>query len=307
MRVTDSFRYRTVKLNLNNSRERMTDLQEQLATGKRINRPSDDPESMSSALRLRTILESNQQYEENIRDGIMQLTAQEEAVNQVYDVLLELKEITIEGASDSITVRESLAQQVELIMDNLLEIANTKFNGKYIFAGTETLTKPFAENQNVINFNLDGSVVDYRGNTGDWNRQINENTKVPVNLNGKEVFDQSASGGINIFQMVYDLKKNLENDDTQNIINRIEDVDTAIEQILTGYLKIGTRKQLILFNEDRFTGQNIQVRAAMSNLEDTNYGEAFIDFKAEENALNSALSAGARVISPSLLDFLGGI
>jgi len=283
----------------------MTDLQEQLATGKRINHPSDDPEAMSIALKLRTTLESNAQYEENIRDSNTQLTAQEEALNQVYSILLDLKELTVEGASDSTTIRSSLAQQAALIMDNLLEIANTKYNGKYIFGGTETLTKPFVLNENVVNFDLDAPVVNYYGNTGNWMRKINENTEIPVNLSGMEIFDQSGGEGVNIFQMIYDLKKNLTEEDTPEIRNRIADVDAAIEQTLKAFLKIGTRKQLVIFNEERFMTQNIQIKSAMSNLEDTDYGEAFVTFKAEENALNSALSAGARVISPSLLDFLG--
>lgn len=307
MRITDSFRFRVVTENLNSSRERMTDLQEQLATGKRINRPSDDPEAISNTMKLRAILETNFQFQENIQDGVTQLTAQEEALNQVYEILAQVKEITLEGASDSITVRSSLAQQLGLILDNILEIANTKFNGKYIFGGTETLNKPFMLNENVVRFDLDEPVVDYRGNLGKWNRQINENTTVEVNLNGKEVFDQAAGDGVDIFQLIFDLKKLMVQEDTQGINAKIEDVDKGIEQVLKAFLKIGTRKQLVLFNEDRFTSQNIQVRATMSNLEDTDFGEAFIAFKAEENALNSALSAGARVVSPSLLDFLGAV
>jgi len=307
MRITDSFRFRTVKDNLNASRERLTDLQEQLATGKRLNRPSDDPESMANAMRLRSILESNFQFQDNIGDGLTQLTAQEEALNQIYNILVEVKEITIEGASDSITVRSSLAQQLNLILDNMVEISNTSFNNKFIFGGTETLSRPFELNVNVANGLSNEQLVNYRGNTGDIKRQINEQTTIVVNLNGQEVFNQSASGGEDIFQMIFDIKGFLEADDTQGINGKIDNVNNAIEQTLQNFLKIGTRKQLITFNDDRFITQNIQVRDALSQLEDTDFGEAFINFKSEENALNSALSAGARVVAPSLLDFLGVI
>ncbi len=305
MRITDSFRFRTVTENLNNSRERLTDLQEQLATGKRLNRPSDDPESMANAMKLRTILESNFQFQDNIGDGLTQLTAQEEALNQIYDILVGVKEIAIEGASDSITVRSSLAQQLDLVLDNLNEIANSKFNNKYLFGGTETQSAPFELNQNVINGLSSEPVSSYRGNNGKINRQINDQTTVEVNLTGKEIFNQSTSGGEDIFQLIFDLKGFLETDDTSGINGKIENVNGAIEQTLQNFLKIGTRKQLITFNDDRFISQNIQVQSALSSLEDTDFGEAFIAFKAEENALNSALSAGARVVSPSLIDFLG--
>lgn len=305
MRITDTFRFRTVVSNLNRSRERLNDLQEQLASGKRINRPSDDPEAMSNAMKLRSILESNFQFQDNIKDSITQLSVQEEALNQVYDVLLQVKELTLEGASDTITVRSSIAEQLQFTLDNLLEIANSKFNGKYLFGGTETLSKPFTLNENVLRFGLDDQVVEYRGNNGNINRKINEQTTIAVNVTGLEVFDQSAGDGVDIFQMIFDLKKFMEQDDTAAINGKIEDVSTSIEQVLKSFLKIGTRKQLVLFNDDRFISQNIEVRATLSNLEDTDFATTFVNFKAEENALNSALSAGARVISPSLLDFLG--
>lgn len=307
MRVTDQFRFRTVIRNLNSGRERTTNLQEQLATGKRINRPSDDPVSMSKAMKLRTVLENNEQYQTNIQDALTQLTAQEEALNSVQDALLRIKEIAIEGASDSITIRKSLAQEVEQIFDALLETANTKFNGKYIFGGTETLTQPFQKNVNVLNFGAEGNPADYYGNFDKIERQINERTRIEVTLNGYEVFEQTGPDSVNIFKLLNDLKIDLENEDSTAINGAIQNVDTALEQNLENFLKVGTRKQVIFFNDDRFNSQNTQIRAAMSNLEDTDFGEAFVTFKAEENALNSALSAGARVVSPSLIDFLGAV
>ncbi len=297
--------FNTITENFNKSRERLTDLQEQLSTGKRLSRPSDDLGSMANAMRLRTILESNIQFQNNIGDGLTQLTAQEEALNQIYDILVGVKEIAIEGASDSITIRDSLAQQLDLMLDNLAEIANSKFNNKYLFGGTETQSAPFALNQNVINGLSSEPVSSYRGNNGKINRQINDQTTVEVNLTGKEIFDQPTSGVEDIFQLIFDLKGFLETDDTSGINGKIENVNGAIEQTLQNFLKIGTRKQLITFNDDRYISQNIQVQSALSSLEDTDFGEAFIAFKAEENALNSALSAGARVVSPSLIDFLG--
>ncbi|MFC1556301.1 flagellar hook-associated protein FlgL [candidate division KSB1 bacterium] len=305
MRVTDSFRYRTVSRNLNSSRERMTDLQEQLSTGKRINRPSDDPVNISKSMKLRTVLESNFQFQDNISDAVTQLTVQEESLNQIHDILLEMKELVTAGASDSIVVKKSIAEQVEQMMQNMLEVANTKFNGRYIFGGTETQNQPFVFNTNVINFGVDGDVVDYYGDLGRVKRQVNETTQVDVNLNGMQVFNQAGGEGIDLFQMMYDTKEALLDDDTDGVRDKMEDVETALEQTLNNFLKIGTRRQLVQFNEDRYLTQNTQIRATMSSLEDTDYGQAFVAFKAEENALNSALSAGARVVSPSLLDFIG--
>jgi flagellar hook-associated protein 3 FlgL len=85
MRVTDSYRIRTVIENLNASRDRMNTLQQQLATAKKINIPSDDPTGTTKAMRLKTVLEGNQQYDKNIDDGLGFLTATEDALNDYYE------------------------------------------------------------------------------------------------------------------------------------------------------------------------------------------------------------------------------
>ncbi len=143
MRVTDSFRSRTIIEQLNIGRERLTGIQEKLATGKRINRPSDDPLGAAQSLKLRSLLESNIQFQDNISDTISFLSITESALDDVHRILLDAKDLTLRGANDATTDRGDLAANIDLVIDNLLEAANTKFQGKYIFGGTKTLTKPY--------------------------------------------------------------------------------------------------------------------------------------------------------------------
>jgi len=308
MRITDSYRIRTVIENLNASRERMNILQEQLASAKRINRPSDDPTGATMAMKLRTVLEGNVQYDKNIEDALGFLSATENTLNDVYEILLSVKDIALKGANDATTDREDLADQLDLILRNLLEIANTKYRGKYIFGGTETLSMPFTLDENVMNHDLEMQVAMYRGDSKTFKRQINEHTALDLNIPGSKVFDMSAEGGVNIFQEIYELRNNFKQNpmkiDRTKMDQSLDNLDEALDQLLNAFLSVGTRKQISYFNKDRFELQNITLKERLSNTEDTDFGNAFIQFKAEENALNSALSAGARVISPSLLDFL---
>lgn len=308
MRITDTYRIRTVIDNLNASRDRMNTLQQQLATAKKINLPSDDPIGTTKAMRLRTVLESNQQYDKNIGDGLGFLTATEDALNDFYEILLYVKDLALKGANDTTSDREDLAKELDLILKNLLEVANTKFRGKYLFGGTETKSQPFTLDENVLNQNLDLEVSSYRGNSNTYKRQINEHTAIDINLPGSKVFDMSSEGGINIFQEIYDLRNNFKNNplklDREKMDQSLDNFDKSIDQLLNAFLNVGTRKQISTFNQTRFEYQNITLKERLSNIEDTDFGAAFVQFKSEENALNSALSAGARVISPSLLDFL---
>lgn len=308
MRVTDSYRVRTVINNLNLSRDRMNTLQEQLASAKRVNRPSDDPIAATRSMRLRSTLEGNEQYDKNIEDGLGFLSATEAALNDAYNLLLDVKDIALRGANDATSDREDLANNLDLILENMLEIGNTKFRGKYLFGGTETLSMPFTLNQNVLNNDLDEEIVTYRGNTDTFQRQINEHTTLDTNVPGSEVFDMTQGSGVSIFQEIYNLrnvfKENPLKINRDDMDNSLDNLNTALDQLLNAFLEVGTRSQMSTFNQERFELQNISVREQLSKNEDTDFGSAYIQFKAEENALNSALSAGARVISPSLLDFL---
>ena len=308
MRITDSYRIRTVIENLNASRERMNILQEQLASAKRINRPSDDPTGSTIAMKLRSALEGNIQYDKNIEDALGFLSATENTLNDVYEIILSVKDIALEGANDATTDREDLATQLDLILRNLLEIANTKYRGKYIFGGTKTLSMPFTLDENVINRDLEMQVATYRGDSKTFKRQINEHTALDLNIPGSKIFDMSIEGGVNIFQEIYELRNNFKNSpmkiDRTEMDQSLNNLDEALDQLLDAFVNVGTRKQILFFNKDRFELQNITLKERLSHTEDTDFGSAFIQFKAEENALNSALSAGARVISPSLLDFL---
>ena len=304
MRVTDSFRTRSIIDNLNFSRERLTELQEQLASGKRVSRPSDDPLAVTRGIRLRTNLESNIQYGSNIDDSLSFLTTTETALNDAYQVMLDVRDLTLRGANDATSPREDIADQLELVLQNLLEISNTKFRGKFIFSGTETLALPFNLDENVFNGNTTGDIVNFRGNAKTYQRQLNENTIIDLNIPGNEVFDNTAKGGVSLFKIIWDLRADLKANDTEAIRANLDDVDLGMDQILKAQLSVGVRAQLAQFNEDRFTSQEILLKERLSQEEDTDFGSAFIQFKAEENALNSALSAGAKVISPSLLDYL---
>ncbi|MFC1558293.1 flagellar hook-associated protein FlgL [candidate division KSB1 bacterium] len=308
MRVTDSYRVRTVIGNLNMSRDRLNVLQQQLASAKRINRPSDDPIGATRSMRLRSTLESNQQYDTNIEDALGYLSATEAAMNDSYNLLLEVRDLALKGSNDATSDREDLANNLDLILENMVEIGNTKFKGKYLFGGTETLSNPFSLDQNVLNQDLDSDIVVYYGNSDVYKRQINEHTAIDLNIPGNGVFDMTDTNGVSIFQEIYNLrnvfKENPLKINRDDMDESMDNITTAMDQLLNAFLEVGTKKQMAVFNQERFELQNISVREQLSKNEDTDFGTAYVQFKAEENALNSALSAGARVISPSLLDFL---
>ena len=151
MRVTGKMIRQKILNNTNMAMERLQFAQTQMATGKRILKPSDDPLSLSKAIRARAILTDNRQFLRNIEDALSWLTNTEPEVDAMVTVITELKEIAIEGASDTKSAgqRQVLAGQVEALMERLVGLANTRHGGKYVFAGTYTTTPPYSTNHAI--------------------------------------------------------------------------------------------------------------------------------------------------------------
>ena len=151
MRVTGKMVRQKILSNTNTAIERLQFAQTQMATGKRILKPSDDPLSLSKAIRTKALLTDARQYLRNIEDALSWLENTEPEVEAMVTVVTELKEIAIEGASDTKSAgqRQVLAYQVEDLIERLVALANTNFGGKYVFGGTYTTTPPYSTTSTV--------------------------------------------------------------------------------------------------------------------------------------------------------------
>jgi flagellar hook-associated protein 3 FlgL len=145
MRVTGKMIRDKVLYNVNLAQERLQLGQTQMATGKRILKPSDDPLGLSKSLGFRALRKDNEQFQRNIGDALAWIDNTEPEVEAMVEILAELKEIAVEGASDtkSAAERSVLAGQVEGLIERLVELANSTYGGRYVFAGTYTTTKPY--------------------------------------------------------------------------------------------------------------------------------------------------------------------
>jgi flagellar hook-associated protein 3 FlgL len=151
MRVTGKMIRERILSNTNTAMERLQFAQTQLATGKRILKPSDDPLSLARSVRARAIRTDDQRFMRNIEDALSWLENTEPVVDDMVEALTQLKEIAVEGASDtkSAAERQALAAQVEDLLERMVGLADTRFAGKYVFAGTHTTTLPYVAERSV--------------------------------------------------------------------------------------------------------------------------------------------------------------
>lgn len=179
MRVTDKMAYNQVTQNLQKNRSEMGNLQNQAATQKRINKPSDDPIAAARVLSSRTDEKMAKQFLKNIDIARSFLEASDQSLNELTENLMRAKELVLQSANDAgggEETRRITAQEVEQIHNQAISIANRKLGERYIFGGFRTTKAPFDVAGNYV------------GDDGDIRIQINKGTFVPMNVTGGKIF-----------------------------------------------------------------------------------------------------------------------
>ncbi|MCK8816032.1 flagellar hook-associated protein FlgL [Natroniella sulfidigena] len=147
MRVTNQMMSKNLLNNLNNNMRQMDKYNNQLSTGKKFSLPGDDPVGVVRSMDLKSAIKRNEQYVRNIDQAINWVETTDEALDSANGIINRVREQALYGANGSLsdTDRNAVADEVEQLREGLIEIANTNHNGRYLFAGQQTLTKPFPE------------------------------------------------------------------------------------------------------------------------------------------------------------------
>jgi flagellar hook-associated protein 3 FlgL len=186
MRIADKMAFTQVTKNLTKTRNDMAELQNQAATQKRINKPSDDPLSAARVLAARSEESSNRQFIKNINNGRAFLEFTDQSLSEMSDLLVRAKELAVGLASDASGNAQSrtvTASEVEQLYNQSIQIGNRKLGERYIFAGYRTETKPF------------NNLGDYFGDDGDLKVQIQKDAFIAMNVPGNKVFLGRGLGG----------------------------------------------------------------------------------------------------------------
>jgi flagellar hook-associated protein 3 FlgL len=282
--------------------ERQRELNEtelQVASGKRILRPSDDP---AATVRLLDLKESEQrldQFQRNADMAMAKLHQEETALMGIENLLQRVRELAVRANNDTLSAedRRAVATEVRQHMDSFLQLANTQdSNGEYIFAGFRSQTRPLTH---------DGAGgFGYAGDSGQRMVQIGDSREVAVNDPGSIFMQFAAAGGgtTSVGQVLYDLAVNLEAGNGDG--DAITDIDTAFTGLFNTRAKIGARMNAIDDQKASNEAFGVAVADVRSSLEDLDYAEAISRFNQQLTALQASQKAFIRVQGLSLFNFL---
>ncbi|PCJ66204.1 MAG: flagellar hook-associated protein 3 [Candidatus Hydrogenedentota bacterium] len=299
MRITQGFMVDRTLNSLNRQLNELAILQEQLATGQRVNRPSDDPLDARRAISIRTSIRQNEQFVANIQDVSPHLRATESAVNSVQSILQRVLELTVQAANETVNLEQT--QQIALEIDELLEQivleSNQETNDRAIFGGTRTSTDPFIATR--VGDTI--TSVAYVGNNGDIEIPFSKAGRATINVPGDEVF----LGDIDIFQLLIDIRDDMNVGDQNSLSQvRLAEINTGLNQMLNNLAKVGTFQNRLERVGDSAEDLILEFQAQLSDKIDADFAETITRFNVQQNSFQAALNASARVIQVSLLDFI---
>lgn len=295
MRVTSMMQGTQLLRNIRNNNSGITDLQNKLATGQRIHRPGDDPIGIGYLMRYNSELNRNEQFLENARTAMAYLDVMDSLMQQISDVLYRAQRLAQQGGTGTTTedARLHIAAEVKHLKEQLVNIGNSNFNGRYLFNGQKTDQPPYT---------LDNAANDTT-DRGVFYLNVSPNTSVPVSITGELIFGE-AGDALNAFKVMDDLIAALENNDQDAILQAMGNIDICSDRLNTQWAEIGARRNRFELVENRILDSQVSLEKLKSETGDVDMADAIIRLQLKENVLQASLAIGARIMQVSLIDYI---
>lgn len=292
MRITENMRYQNFLSQIGLAQQRYLKAQEKVATGKKVNSPSDDPAAASDILRINSEGQVDDQYLRNLTfaksklqltDGVL------DSVEQLVERAVQLGQLSFSDPSSS----QPNVTELQSLDDQMVTAANTTYAGRFIFGGSVTTQTPYTKDP------LTGAVT-YNGNSEDMPLQISNSVAVPTQIPGSDLF----SGSINIFDAISNLATAIQNGDKDGIDAQIKNLQQFSDNVSVSRTKLATYLNLTSTGESDLSLAKISRETQLTNVEAADMAAALSELTAAQNGLQATLAAGSKVSQLTVLDYL---
>jgi flagellar hook-associated protein 3 FlgL len=301
MRITTLMTSRSTLRDLNDGLGKLSRLQQQLSSGKQITRPSDDPYGTSRAMALRGELGGLDQYQSNVADGTGWLNTSDTALGQMSDVLQRVRELLVQGGSDTAgpASRSAMADEIDQLAESVKQEADVQYGGRYVFSGTATETAPYTL----------GGADRYAGDAGTVTRAIGPGVEIPIQTDVRTLLgDGQGARDDKLLNTLRDISDHLRGGTTADADalrgTDLQRVDANLDTLNGIRADVGARTNRLAIAASRLSGLQSNSTQLLSDTEDADMAASISSYTTQQAAYNAALRAGANIVQSSLLDFL---
>jgi flagellar hook-associated protein 3 FlgL len=292
MRVTVSSMYNQLTANVSDSTNNYQQLQQELSTGKQINEPSDNPSGESQVMTINGLLVDLGQYTTDANAANTSLQYTDSQLNSVQELMQQAQTVATTaangGTQDSETQQANVAQ-INSIITQLTTLANSTYEGHYIFSGTKTSVAPYTAGD---------STFTYHGNDQYMTSTIGQNTTVNTNVPGDQVF---ASAFTALTQLATDMTSN----DSSAISNTdLPAVQASLSDVTQTRAGLGVTIDQLNDTVTRLNTVQTTYTGNLSNIQDVDIATVYAQLQVAQNVYQSSLVATSKAMQYSLADYL---
>lgn len=298
MRISDQLLSNRYLSGVNNTKSDMQKIQQQILTQTKINRPSDSPSGTVKTLRIQDQINSYAAYINNIDNSLASLqttvTSMEKIQEEVQKISIMLSEIN-NAAIDS-TKLNGFADKVDLAINSLLDLANTKYENKYIFGGTDYSVAPYG-------YDAAGTAIEQKvlNTAGEHKVRINTNTIQKINTTGQELF--GTINGTDIFNTLVAIRDGLRAG-TKPTTAQAQTLTAFNTTLTTEMSTSGEVMNRLTSTKELLESQTLELQDLQQKETGVDTSKAVIDLQSQQYYLDLSYKMSSMILPKSLLDYL---
>ncbi len=286
---------------LGDIKRRLNSAQRKLASGRRINSASDEPDQLSNLLQLRTELHQTVQIRANLGRVQTEVNAAEQALQSAVKIMDRAQVLGAQGANgtQSAEQRQIIAREVEALIEQMVGLSRTTVEARYIFSGNADSQPPY-----TLDLAQDDPFSDYLG--AEATRKVMHPTGnlIALSETAEEIFD-STDPAKNVFQSINNLRLALRDNDCDAIEASLVQMRTAAEHLNNELAFYGTVQNRVLEATDFAHKQELRLKTRISEVEDADMTETILELNQARYQQDVALASKAKLKKVSLFDYIG--
>lgn len=266
-------------------------VQERAITGLAINHASDAPSQLAEVHRLRAATADQQMYGENASRATGILDAMDTALDSSTSILRRAREIAVEMANETNSgdERAEVAGEVSALRDSLVNMANSSYDGRYLFAGTAYASLAFDDTGT------------YLGNTLTPTIDVGPSQDVDAGADGSAIFQ---GGGTDAFQVLADLQTALETNDTAAILTAMDGIDAASANVIDSRVRLGASAASADDAASVSSALEAMLSTRLGELTEADPATTYTDLTTLQDSYQATLKVAAQVGTTDLFDLL---
>lgn len=303
MRITNGITYNEFLKNFNTNATTVQKTLNQLSSLKEVNHASDNPLLVSKIIDLNSSISRNQTFGQTIKDSLSWVNTQDSSLEAVGNSMLRIRSLIQSSANGGTMGEEELqankteiGQEIRSIIDSL----NTSYDGRYIFSGQNTTTKPFSLNE--TNGEITG--ITYQGSTTNLSREIASGVTIDLPTNGEQVLNNGTDGK-GLSEFFNGILTAVDTGDTSKLSDTyLKEIDDYRNNVTNMRTQIGAISNRLQASSSRNDTQQIQLKESLSENQDVDVAQKYLEYQNQMVAYRATLAMGTKIMQTSILDYL---